>query len=455
MMTMPVWMSSRAALVLLTSTSALVAQDPRDAKFLALVEGLQRQHAGVIQETEELGAQGRAQESVQRLLSLIPPEKRTAAECYWLGSLLFDLDPAQSSALHRRAYELAPKIPAVAFEWALEQHRAGHHAEAVPLYLKSLDPHEADGRQALLADCYIRLEQPEKAIDAWKRADHANHHSGIDGAIHWVYGKPSPFMRRSILLAAARKGDREAWTRLIQLDCAWDTTWWQAEPNLKALEADLREAKQTLPSAEALELETLSEVLRNRNPDVSWLKELQSRGPWILEGKPLPRNTVLAARLLEWDFRRKLEPAQGLVDRFKDELWRRARSGATEAADALHILAGLTLQVGLPIDEMDRFGWQHLRDPKFALSLLSGKGKQLKSDDPDLLKALNEFPGKADIALLAARAAYKEKKPLKGPLMALIKAEFTSLETDDARYSYALKGYFSALAEALKQKDAR
>ena len=98
-----------------------------------------------------------------------------------------------------------------------------------------------------------------------------------------------------------------------------------------------------------------------------------------------------------------------------------------------------------------------LRDTA-GIDLVSGRGKlivALTATGSSEKRLADSLAGKADIALLAARAAYKEKKPLKGPLMALIKAEFTSLETDDARYSYALKGYFSALAEALKQKDAR
>jgi hypothetical protein len=78
-----------------------------------------------------------------------------------------------------------------------------------------------------------------------------------------------------------------------------------------------------------------------------------------------------------------------------------------------------------------------------------GRAAQLTPLDPDLQKALTQFPNDAHLARLAAGVAHEAKAPLKAPLIHLIKAEYTGLETDPARYSYALKSYFAMLEESL------
>jgi hypothetical protein len=422
----------------------LQAGDAQADPLTRKVEQLSARHAAKVAEAEALNKEGRVQAGTQLLLDLVPAPKRDAAYCFWIGNLLFAMDRETSYALHHRAFELEPNHPGVAFEWALEEHRAGHHAVAASLYERVLTQ-QIDPRQALLADCYLRLGRPKEACAAWKRANHPNRHTSIDFAIHWVYGKPSPYQRRAELLA---KGE---WELLVMLDAAWDTDWWNRSVERELLNRDLARAHDALGEGPRWqELKAYADYLTLENREAETLRPFLARGPWILAGAPLPRSNRLAARLLEATLQARLAQAPDLLARFGEELQRRIQGKDADAEDALHLLAGLRLAGNKPIEDLDRLGWERFGDARFAQSLLAGRGEALTSGDPDLQRALAAFPEDAAIARMAAGCAFKEKRNLQASLERLIRAEFNGLASDPNRFSYALKAYFAALDEALK-----
>lgn len=439
----------KTACLIATLASPTLAQVPdqagldRERAFLEEIQGFSNRFERELEKGRKLNDEGRVSEGVTMVATLLPTHLQTPAFWYWAGNMVFDLDPAKAHNLHQRAFEGAPTLFLTQFEWALEEHRAGHHANAAVLYAKCLGEKE-DANQVLLSDCLLRSGDASGALKAWKRVNHPRNHIQIEKALSWVYGKPSPYRRRADLLAKA-SGDPRIWTSIILLDARWDSDWWNQEAMPALLAKDLGNARIALGSNESFkELEALAELLQMENPSQETVGPFLRRHQWILGNRPLPTNTPLAARLVEYTLSLDLMPLKEVNSRFKDELWSRARRGGPGDEDALHALANLLLKQDLDITSVDRLGWDLYHSPSFARSLLVGKEKSLKPDDPDLVRALHDFPLDANIAQIAVSAAERAHRPLRAPLLNLIQAEFTSLETGSGG-SYALKDYFRLL----------
>jgi hypothetical protein len=231
------------AFALLAGT-ALAAPDD----FLAQVQTEGRLLDPLKKRCDALLEDGRVDEANQLLVNVVPEDERTPALDFATANMLFSMDPALSRRLHERAWKAAPKVQLVALEWAIEQHRAGAHAEAERLYAEVADV-PGVGRpklHALRADCLLHLGRPWDALEAWNAARPSKHHTEIEEAFCWVYGPLSPYARRAPLLADVRAGKLERVEDLIRLDATWDRDWWNNGPKKEILERDLNLAEEKL-----------------------------------------------------------------------------------------------------------------------------------------------------------------------------------------------------------------
>ena len=193
--------------------------------------------------------EGRVDESTQALLNVVPKEKRRVHHDFVLGNMLYGMDVKVSYDLHRSAYAREPKHPLVAFEWALQLHRAGEFLEAEKVYARiETLAYGFPGPKvrALHADCLLHLGRYSDAAASWRTANSKRNQKSIESAAHWIFGPPDPVVRRGALLAKVRNDEPEAFEELIMLDLFWRTNWWTEKTDYEYQDHDLRLAASRL-----------------------------------------------------------------------------------------------------------------------------------------------------------------------------------------------------------------
>ena len=166
---------------------------------------------------------------------------------YIVGGLLFDIDADKSFQLHQAAFQSNNADKNFAFEYAIELHRKGNYKEAAELYEKYLDAETDDYRiYVWLADCYINIGETKKSIESWTKANHPKNHTGIDFAIHTIYGNTSQLKQRNELRNQILKGNSLKLVDLIFIDQNWEIDWWNKKAQEYFLNDDLELAKQKL-----------------------------------------------------------------------------------------------------------------------------------------------------------------------------------------------------------------
>ncbi len=413
---------------------------------------------GAAQKAEQLLKVDKLEEANAAYTAAYPEQEATAAEAFVLGNTFFTMDDPLARKYHAIALKALPDEPLVNLEWAIDLHREGKAAEAVRYYQKFIKT--AGGNtlsHTLLADCLIRIGDLTGAIKQWELADHPHNHTGIDFAIHTIYGKASPFRRRNDLLKTIQGGDLSKLDDLMYLSSAWDRDWWNIDTQKELLEKDLALARKLLKDSPAhlAELELYAETLLRDEVAAEWIKEQLIKNQWLIgDASKLPANEIVLDRLLILVLEHKLEQPKTLVQRFEKELRERGNQSVT----ALNTLAALLVEAGDGDSEelaaIDKIGWEKHGDARFAASLLVYMEAQnkLKSDSELLQKARKQFPEDGTLELLSLQMAEKEKKDLKPFLIEMIKAEFRHLSKGSGviKDSYTLKRLFGALEKALR-----
>ena len=283
-------------------------------------------------------------------------------------------------------------------------------------------------------------------IDPTKKAEFEQGHTAIDLAIHSVYGDPNPWTTRAALLEGLKTDPARA-ADLILLDLDWEVDWWNADVNRDALNHDMALIRKTMggESWRFLDLETLVYLETSTGISSAMVgRRLKSSG-LILEGGRLPLDSPVASALIRRVLSEELSTPEELYGAFAEELDKRARSAAGDV-EALNLLAGLALEADKgKIAGIDRYGWDRYGDQRFACSLLAGKGERLKLKDPDLQRAMTEFPGCPDVWLMASGCAAMEGAPTRDLMVRLISAEFNGLNSDPHRFGHKLNAYIDTL----------
>ncbi len=458
-------MLSVLRLVILTAFSASLLLQAEETGFMAKVrESDEKHYAEARIKAQQLLAEGRLDEANQCVLSVIPDEKLTPADCFVLGNLFFDLAPELSAKFHARAVKALPDDPHINLEWAMILHRQGKYQDAANSYRKCLVSLTDNYLpQALLADCLVRTGELADALKHWELAAHPRNHTGIDFAIYAIYGKTSPHHRHDVLLKTIKAGKLERLDELISLDAAWDRDWWNAETNLTSLDRDLQLASTLLGenSAEFAELKLYAQTYRENHLGKEGLKaELIGHKLILGADATLPKSGYVADRLIAQAIENKLVNASDIVTKFQAELLGRSEAKDERGEMALNTLATLLLEAKDPdserLEKIDTLGWERHQGERFAASLLVsmlGRG-DLKLSSPLLKKALDQFPESQPICMLELGLAMEGKTVQRDQITRAIRAEFRNLSNGMGGFkdSYRLKALFALLQQNMAIK---
>lgn len=407
---------------------------------------------------------GKLDEANQVYLNAIPDEQLTPADCFVLGNTFFKIAPELSAKYHERAFNAFPDDPYVNLEWAMILHLRGQHQEAAKCYRKCLEtlndrylPH------ALLADCLVRTGDLKEAVKHWQLADHPSNHTGIDFAIHSIYGELSPHYRHQQIWKAIETGQTERLDELIVLAANWDTDWWNQKVNAEFLNQDLNIAQTLLgeENPQFKEFKLYAATYLEQNIDAGWLKTRLNDLNLILAPKSkLPQSAFVTDRLLALVIKHGLATESDLKESFERKLRDRGKSTGADGAAALNTLATLILAAENPdhnkLEEIDKTGWDKHHEARFAASLLVGLASrgELQPSSALLKRAQTEFPDDRTLCMLSLELNKTDESIQTKFIVDAIKAEYRHLSVSFGiiKDSYRLKWLFAQLEATLQDQ---
>ncbi|WP_299888269.1 hypothetical protein [uncultured Lacinutrix sp.] len=368
---------------------------------------------------------------------------------YLIGGALYTIDSKTSYKLHKSAYEKYPNELNFNLEYAIESHRIGDYQTAIKHYEVYKQAIEKDYRvDVWLSECYLNIDNYPKAIEHWKKANHPKNNTGIDKAIYIIHGQVDQIKKRSDLIAKTKSKDSKSAYELIFLDMNWELDWWNNNIQEYFLEKDINTIKSTFGpnSKEYLQLSAYKKIkhLSKKSNYKDSIKTALLDSKLILDNAPMPINGKVASDLLRISFINRLldekkffekrgQEMINLADKYKDE-------------ELLNIYAYLeSVATGHVSEQTDKKGWNEYQSEKFAISYFIGLANKNKYDNPDLEKALADFPNSSKIHWVKLNCAKIEGKDIKTDLIEVLKKEFKTLGSDQNKYSYGLKNYFYLL----------
>lgn len=399
-------------------------------------------------------------EAMQCFVQAVPDDKLTAADCFVLGEVFFRYDIDKAVKYYRRANDLQPDEQETDLELARSLHRQGNHTEAGLRYeLFLAENPERFLPHALLAECLVKAGKLKEAVEHWEKAYPEDNRTGISGGITEVHGPASPLRRRADLLKAVRNGESAKMEDLIALSATWDADMSRVEVNKLFLQRDLDRAKQVLVK-EPRRLVELTLYGRTYLEEVTpeWLKHELETGLWLIgDNGRLPESARVAERLMNLAVKHRLADIPTLLTRFEKELRRRSFGKGSNDLGATHLLGGMLVQAGktraADATAVKRTGWLQYKDPVLAGGYLADllNENKLKSNNPELRRAMTEFPLDGLLCTLDVILAREEGLPLRDTLVAAIQAEFMqlSVEVGTIKGISQLNSYFEMLKKEL------
>ena len=438
----------------LTSGAAVSEGDPIVEQYRAEdIDGLLKP---ALQKAGALALEGRIGESNQAVLDAVPEAKRQPVHNFALGNVLYRTRPDISRALHHKAAEAVPESAMALLEYAMEEQRAGHCAEAASAYRKVLAaPPQREYLHALYADCLVQLGQYKLAVEHWLEAGHDRHHISIEKQIHEIYGKTAPGQRRGEMLEQFRRGQTELAEAIIWQDLDFDQDWWNSRTDQVFLDRDLTEIGTALgvQSQRFRELKVWAEAATGKRKLGEGLKELNLLQP---PSGAFPVSSFAAYHLIRTALSESLTNTVFLLNTYEAELRRRALADGANDLKAMEILGFLISdQRRDQMAEIDLAGWKRYQMAPYAASYLIGLSKagRLSLMTPELADAVKEFPRNVhvqELALQEARKAGKSGEELAPYIARVITAEYAQLTgLLGPRDSYKLKQLFTELAREL------
>jgi hypothetical protein len=368
---------------------------------------------------------------------------------YIVGGLLYEIDKEKSFQLHKEAYIANPDEADFNLEYAIELHRKGEFREAAMLYEKYIKEKPEDFRiNVWLADCYINIGEIDKSITNWNLANHPKNHTGIDIAIHTIYGDADQIQQRDHYRREIENGNKQFFYPLVFLDMNWKLDWWNSNVQKYFLDDDLTLAKRTFNENDedykTIQTYKKVKVLSKDYGKTDSIKLILTQNKLIIEKNPLPANGKIASDLLQICILNHIISENDFYKERGDELLKLAEN--TKDKETLNIYAYLQATVNGKIDpSIDKLGWTEFKDERFAISYFIGKADKNRYDDPELAQALLDFPNSSKLYWVKTNCAKIENKPLRPLLIELIKREFKTLESDGSHFSYALKSFYGYL----------
>ncbi len=369
---------------------------PAPAAEKRLVDEIHRaesRHAAVLDELDDLALAGELEQSIEKLIAVADADP-TAGTLLVVANQLYRAAPDRSFDLHRRAYALAPGEELTNLEMALQWHRRGQHAQAIPHYQQYQRVAPLDHAPcALLAGCLVETGQLDSAVDAWRIAYVEQTWPRIEELIAALTLQPDRTRERYELLQKTKGDDSAAAVSLGLLDMKGSPIIESTTYRFPLFDRDRALIAATLGEQSAsfeqlLALETC--LITLKDPRVNIATVIGETG-YIVDGLPLPDDSRLAARLMGILPTHKLEVRSDLLRWHAAELERRAFSEAGDS-EALNLLAHLVGLEDRPrLAELDRYGWDRYQEARYAVGYLNA-AEDLGPDHADVQRALREFP---------------------------------------------------------------
>ena len=368
---------------------------------------------------------------------------------YLIGTALYTIDVEKSFELHKKAIELKPNELNFSLEYAMQLHRKGLYKEAIPYYLAYQKQAETDYRIDLwLSECYLNTSEIDQSIKHWKAAIEKGSNTGIDKAIHLIHGRTDQIKNRSELLSKTKEKNEESAYKLIALDANWEVDWWNSLTQTFFIEKDLELIGTTFGKTSEIYTDlsayySIKKLYEEKN-NVDSINQIFNASKFITDGNRFIKNGKITSELLRIAFLNKIIDEKEFFDSRKDELM--TFSDSLKDIELLNIYAYLEATVNEKVsEETDKKGWNEYKDERFAISYFMGLAEKNTYSNPDLEKALQDFPNSAGIQYVKLNCAYIEKRDFKEDLIELIKKDFKTLDSHPNRYSYGLKSYFHLL----------
>jgi hypothetical protein len=413
---------------------------------------VQSMQAQLEQQVEE----GQLAQANQRLLDIYPKAGRTPVEAFVLGNMLYTMDSKLSYGLHKDAAQRLPHEPYVMLEWAMEEHRAGHYAEALAAYdeFSKTNPQFAPVH-GLAADCLIRLGKTPEAVARWQESEKAQEGTleKLESLVCEIYRDPSLEQRRADLRGKAQQGDIDAAVKLIALDGKYERDWWNNGPNVGHLAHDLPLLQKLPPDARLKAAACVGECLLKQEPTAQDIGKILNHYDFITDPrKTLPSDSVLISLMLGTAIDTGVLTRAQARQQFGENL--RASARTSKDSSLLNVVSCLYVDTDA-IADIEKQAWEATNDARFAAGYLNEKLKQknLTSSDPLLIKALQQFPD--DSWILAAAIAVNDS-PSEALLVQAIKAEYRHFSSAPGLFvrpgAGPLRHYFAELAQVLEKK---
>ncbi|TCI84717.1 tetratricopeptide repeat protein [Tenacibaculum sp. M341] len=364
---------------------------------------------------------------------------------YLIGDVLYNIDPIKSYELHKKAIQKQPNELSFNLEFAIESHRIKDYKNAIKHYKIYKKIKESDYRiDVWLSECYLNLGNYKKAIEHWKKANHSENHTGIDKAIYIIHGRTDQIKKRSDLISKVKLKDSKSAYELIFLDMNWEWDWWNSNIQKYFLAKDLKTIKNIFgsESLEYLQLSTYKKVKELDSKDS--IKKVLIDSKLILNNNQIPFNGKIASDLLRISFLNKLLTEEEFFKKRGKEIIELADKHKDE--ELLNIYAYLeSVSTGHVSEQTDKKGWNEYKSEKFAISYFIGLADKNRYDDPNLAKAIEDFPNSSKIHWVKLNCAKIEGKDIKQDLIEILKKEFKTLGSYPGKFSYGLKNYFYLL----------
>lgn len=397
--------------------------------------------------------EGHLSQANAMLKQLVPDERKTAADWFVLGNMLYRADIAYSDAAMKKAEALRPDEPRIWMERAMDEQRAHHCAAAVAYFdrlhaLPQWDKHETSW--AYSTQCKAALGDAKGALADWSHVDFGRHHVGIEEAMYEIFSTTDPKRDREALLDAAARGDKAAWCELMELERNWERNWWNKARATPLIEQDTPGARAALkadaPALAEFELCHDGAMLA----DAEFLEHLRAGGVWGEQKKlpASPRLAYMAARTLTATH---TATPQDILDAWGEALAKRQAAAPTDRT-TLELLAFLYVQVHdrERLAAMDLQGWKTLHLRPFAESYVAGRIIANQPVDDELAQAFAEFPDSDILGQMRVHLA-KDDAAKRRALPAWVAAAFANVAAPHDGFS-GLNGYMRLLAEGTSAK---
>ncbi len=352
--------------------------------------------------------EGHISQANQMLLQLVPDDRKTAADWFVIGNMLYRADIAASDRAMKKAEALLPDEPAILLERAMAEQRAHHFAAAIGYYDRF---HATDmGRDQLASwayetQCHLVQGDVDKALAAWTHSGFARHHISIETAMYEVFSTQNGDVEREALVAAAQAHRPDAACELMELDSHWEVDWWnqRKRPDYVAQDGALARALLARDAPALAELELCHDAASLADDVfVQHLVVARAWGP----GSALPRSPRLAYMAVRALVNTRAATPTEVLDAWQGPLAARL-AAAPDDLVTLDLLAYLYVQVKdqSHLKDIDHQGWKRLHQAKYASSWLIGREMAGELSDADIADAFAEFPE----SMVAARLRVTHK----------------------------------------------